>query len=102
MSLLDQDDVTSENTVGREKSHASTKLGNFFSTLLDPFVGSGTTALAAIQLGRSYVGIDINKEYIDLARERTAQTQIRLPSVAETKELYSTKRKRPQAKKAKR
>ncbi len=59
-------------------------------TILDPFVGSGTTALAAIELGRSYVGIDINPEYIELAQQRTSQKQIKLPTLAETKPSYST------------
>ncbi|MEA3408608.1 MAG: site-specific DNA-methyltransferase [Chloroflexota bacterium] len=43
--------------------------------VLDPFVGSGTTAAAAKQLGRHYVGIDIKEEYCDLARERVAYIQ---------------------------
>jgi len=60
--------------------------------VLDPFVGSGTTALAAIQLGRHFVGIDINKEYIELARKRTASAQIRLPHIAEGRAAYSTSR----------
>lgn len=51
--------------------------------VLDPFIGSGTTALAAMQLGRNYVGIDLNPEYIDIARDRVAATQIALPIVAE-------------------
>ena len=51
--------------------------------VLDPFIGSGTTALAAIQLGRKHVGIDINREYIELARRRITETQIRLPIIAE-------------------
>jgi DNA modification methylase len=38
--------------------------------VLDPFIGSGTTAVAAEQLGRNWVGIDLNPEYIKLARER--------------------------------
>ncbi|HEV2580261.1 MAG TPA: site-specific DNA-methyltransferase [Ktedonobacteraceae bacterium] len=38
--------------------------------ILDPFVGSGTTALAARQLGRRCIGIDINHEYVQLAQER--------------------------------
>jgi DNA modification methylase len=37
--------------------------------VLDPFVGSGTTALAAQQLGRHYLGIDIQPEYIALAEQ---------------------------------
>lgn len=35
--------------------------------VLDPFSGSGTTGLAAQQLGRKYVGIDLNREYLDLS-----------------------------------
>jgi len=52
--------------------------------ILDPFIGSGTTAVAAIQLGRYYVGIDISEEYINLTRERVSETQIRLPIIAES------------------
>jgi len=65
-------------------------------TVLDPFIGSGTTALAAIQLGRKYVGIDVNEMYIQLARERIAGAQIRLPNVAEAREKkYSPSIKYP-------
>ncbi len=38
--------------------------------VLDPFVGSGTTALAAINLDKNYIGIDISKEYCELATKR--------------------------------
>ena len=38
--------------------------------VLDPFMGSGTTAIAARKLGRSYVGVEINPEYADMARRR--------------------------------
>lgn len=41
--------------------------------VLDPFVGSGTTAVAAKNLGRFYIGIDQKKEYIDLAKKRIAE-----------------------------
>jgi len=37
--------------------------------VLDPFVGSGTTALAAKKLYRRYIGIDIEQEYCDMAEE---------------------------------
>lgn len=44
-------------------------------TVLDPFSGSGTTGVAAGSLGRRYVGIDLNPEYLDLSmRTRLAQT----------------------------
>ena len=38
--------------------------------ILDPFCGSGTTCIAAIQNNRNYIGYDIKKEYIDLAKKR--------------------------------
>jgi len=41
--------------------------------VLDPFVGSGTTCIAAIMLKRYYIGIDINEEYIRLAQNRISQ-----------------------------
>ncbi len=46
--------------------------------VLDPFMGSGTTAVAAIQLQRNYVGIDTNEEYCQQTRERVKQVQISL------------------------
>ena len=38
--------------------------------VVDPFAGSGTTALAAKELGRAYIGIDAEPGYVGLARER--------------------------------
>lgn len=44
---------------------------------LDPFCGSGTTGMAAIKLGGRFVGIDLNREYLDLAlRTRLAQSSL--------------------------
>ncbi|MBI4557572.1 MAG: site-specific DNA-methyltransferase [Candidatus Hydrogenedentes bacterium] len=84
-----------ENWVGRQKAyptnvlHLATECGNkqhsaafpealpawFIKLLtkpgdvvLDPFVGSGTTAVAAAKLHRSFLGIEINAEFVDLAR----------------------------------
>lgn len=43
--------------------------------VLDPFSGSATTGLAALRVGRQYVGIDLNAEYLDLSlRTRLAQS----------------------------
>lgn len=41
-------------------------------TVLDPFMGSGTTAIAASKLGRDFVGIDISPEYVQLSENRLA------------------------------
>lgn len=46
--------------------------------VLDPFLGSGTTAVAAKELGRNYLGIDIVEEYCETARERLNAYQPRL------------------------
>jgi site-specific DNA-methyltransferase (adenine-specific) len=47
-----------------------TELG---ALVLDPFVGSGTTAIAARQLGRHFIAGDISAEYVALARARLAR-----------------------------
>jgi len=38
--------------------------------ILDPFIGSGQTAIAAIKTGRYSVGYEINEEYVKLAEKR--------------------------------
>ena len=43
--------------------------------ILDPMCGSGTTCKVAKELGRDYIGIDISKEYIDIAIKRLNNTQ---------------------------
>ncbi len=58
-------------------------------TVLDPFVGSGTTAVAAIEMGRNYIGVDINEEYCQVARNRVSEIQIHLPIAAEESAPYS-------------
>ena len=39
-------------------------------TVLDPFMGSGTTAIACINTNRNYIGFELNKEYYELAKNR--------------------------------
>jgi hypothetical protein len=47
-------------------------------TTLDPFMGSGTTVLAAMDLGRKSIGIEIEPRYFDIACERVAAAQSQL------------------------
>ena len=47
--------------------------------VLDPFMGSGTTAVAALQAGRKYIGYEIDQEYVRVARDRISQSTSHLP-----------------------
>jgi len=51
------------------KDHISS-WSNEGDLILDPMVGSGQTAIAAMQLGRKYIGFDCSQEYCDLAQKR--------------------------------
>jgi DNA modification methylase len=42
-------------------------------TVLDPFAGTSTTGVAALKLGRSYVGVELNPEYAAISRRRLAR-----------------------------
>jgi len=57
---------------------AATEIGD---TVLDPFMGSGTTGAVAKKLGRSFIGIEREEMYVDIAKERIATTE-RLPEAA--------------------
>ena len=48
-------------------------------TVLDPFAGSGTTLLAAVQEGFSCIGIEKEPEYCEIIRQRMAAAQQPLP-----------------------
>ena len=39
-------------------------------TILDPFMGSGTTGVACVKLGRKFIGIEIEPKYFDIACKR--------------------------------
>ena len=57
--------------------------------VLDPFLGSGSTAIAALTLGRHYIGVEISAEYVELANSRLSTTPAGLPGIAERKAKYS-------------
>jgi DNA modification methylase len=60
--------------------------------VLDCFMGSGTTALAALQLNRQYIGIELQAEYVELARRAvTTGVQIKLLAESRNEEPYAAR-----------
>jgi site-specific DNA-methyltransferase (adenine-specific) len=53
-----------------EPIRCSTDIGD---TVLDPFMGSGTTGVACAQIGRKFIGIEIEPKYFDIACRRIEQ-----------------------------
>ncbi|VXD21931.1 DNA methylase N-4/N-6 domain protein [Planktothrix serta PCC 8927] len=58
--------------------------------VLDPFVGSGTTCIAAKELGRSYLGIEIQEDYFNLALSNLDKTEFNLQNQDSVIETVST------------
>lgn len=80
-------DVWTVSTQGVQDAHFATypeKLiepcilagSNVGGVVLDPFFGSGTTGRVAARLNRSYIGIELNPEYIGIAKNRTSNLQM--------------------------
>ena len=42
--------------------------------VLDPFMGAGTTAIVALELGMNYVGVELNGDYVKIAEERVRKS----------------------------
>ena len=51
------------------------------STILDPFMGSGTTGVACVQLGRKFIGIELEPRYFEIACKRISD-ELRRPRLA--------------------
>lgn len=49
------------------------------ASILDPFMGSGTTGVAAVKLGRKFVGIEIDQGYFDIAVRRVSEALAQPP-----------------------
>jgi site-specific DNA-methyltransferase (adenine-specific)/modification methylase len=60
-------------------------------TILDPFMGSGTTGVAAIQMGRTFIGIEREERYFQIACERisnaVAQGQLFEPEIVKQEQV---------------
>ena len=46
--------------------------------VLDPFMGSGTTGMACAKLGREFIGIEQNEEYLEIAKRRISDAQLQM------------------------
>lgn len=64
----------------------ATKVIQYYSfkddVVFDPFIGSGTTAIAADRLGRNFYGCDISSEYVELAQKRLAEDRLKRSQIA--------------------
>ena len=47
-------------------------------TILDPFMGSGTTGVACVQTGRNFIGIEIEDKYFEIAEKRIKEAQLQM------------------------
>jgi DNA modification methylase len=57
---------------------------SFYGDLvLDPFLGTGTTAVAAAKVGRNTIGYDVENHYLDMAERRIEQLYPQLSPVVE-------------------
>lgn len=76
-------DVLKFDPVGQEREHPAQKPTTLLQHLLkfcgdkilDPFMGSGSTGVAAVGMGKKFVGIEIQPEYFDLACQRLTNAQ---------------------------
>lgn len=53
-------------------------------TILDPFMGSGTTGVACVQLNRNFIGIEIDETYYRIAEKRIREAQLQMVMPLET------------------
>ena len=49
---------------------------NPMDLVLDPFMGSGTTAVASKKLNRDFIGFELSEEYIEITKERLAAVEV--------------------------
>ena len=56
-------------------THIVNALSEKEQIILDPFMGSGTTGVAAVQAGRKFIGIELERKYFDIAVERIENAQ---------------------------
>jgi DNA modification methylase len=73
-SMLRDGEVQQYKTLGWEKTCECDDISTVPCTVLDPFLGSGTTAFVCMELARDCIGIELNPEYHSLIQQRTNVT----------------------------
>ena len=58
------------------------KLPDDAITILDPFMGSGTTGIACVETGRNFIGIEIDSDYFKIAQQRISDAEARMNGTA--------------------
>jgi len=56
-------------------------------TILDPFIGSGTTAVAAVKTGRNFIGIELDSEYVEIGNRRIKEVAVIVDDLKEALSL---------------
>ena len=62
------------------------RVTNLGDTIFDPFMGSGTTGVACVQLGRNFIGCEIDPKYFEIAKKRIAQAEMQPQLFTEKKQ----------------
>lgn len=76
--ILDTESLVGKHPCPRPLNQVSEIISNFViegGLVLDPFLGSGTTAVVCEKLNRGYVGVEINQKYIEIAKNRIKNIQ---------------------------
>lgn len=55
--------------------HLISILSNEGDVVLDPFMGSGSTGVSSKKLKRNFIGIELDKDYVEISKKRIKETQ---------------------------
>lgn len=74
-SVFQEGVIFDEQTVGWERTCDCDTTKTEPQTVLDPFMGSGTTGIVALKHGRKFVGVDLNEKFVGIAKDRISNDE---------------------------